>query len=1165
MNTQIRGNRMAEFASILCGVLSFTLAAATLTGDTSVTTLDPTGYSAESAVTLTYTSDSDVSYAGVISGPITFVKKGMGKLTLSSKWTHTGGTMIETGCIAAPDSSYYCGSGAVVTLAGGGVAQTAAGTWARALLVKPGCEGCIDIATGLSVSLNFSTYLTFSNATLRLTGPGTLYGTTTPVAAKCEGGTIVVESGSFQHGDNLLGYAYQQPRGFSVEFHEGTATLVEGTRQMVLPANTVMRGAAIYARGMIGVMSASVTDFIAKDTVVLGERVTVEPSASPSYITNTLAVALAGGTAQTAFFVKSGATLVVSSPLVMGRKGNGSPGIRRSGQGFTKYGAGELVLNGPVDVDGTITVAEGTLTLSRRTYASMAARLDVLRGATVRLDDGTLVASTLVRTAPDPLLEQAEIWFDATRINAEDGATVPFVPNLGTCGGTFHEFVLPEGSACQKAALPPTYSVSSLNGHPALVFNGSQALNLNTYTNNGLGLTVFIVYKWNSYSDTAGLGNGGSPFHLSYLDPANHGSYDGGTSNHGLWLYHEKIANGYPACYRSEVGSQRYTLNWSGMLGGDLSDRLIPVVVSHRRRDALNQGYVFYGAGVNDAYHTGTSGYSASHDIQNVCLGGRLIYDGSPFYYWGSSKINRMFLGQIGEFIVFSRGLSDAERTYIHTYLRRKWLGATDAMPSLPALEVAAATATNLVVDVPASARATLAVDGSAADDASGLLVKNGAGTLAYASVAAPVDAVETAAGTLEMSDAGASSLAAIWIDPSDASTVTTSDADGTLRVTAIRNKGSAGGKFTRNPYSRDGCQAPCPPYNTTGINGLATIGFDRYSALATAAYTNRNFETRQIFIYGVFRRNEFADSNGKGKGGAPFSMTCRNEDTYDVLTDGTILLQDDEAAKFSLHSLDPAHGNWRIALTPFADGTPFIAVVRHFSPYVAFLTWDPTTATCNMVREQNDTFDPLSVDWVQLGGRIAEGGAAYMSAVMTDGRIDGGNRMWCGDVGEFLVFDRQLSPSDENLLAKYLAKKWFNSGDGSAVPPAFLTGRPSAPSFRSGTALTMADGTVLASAAGPVALGSLSFGGDATLVRAGGADMKFADVTGALTFGGSASLSYSLWPTNTVQLFTYGSLTGPSAWTLNAGRQARRYDVMTDAGGIFLRYKPIGTTIYMR
>ena len=110
-----------------------------------------------------------------------------------------------------------------------------------------------------------------------------------------------------------------------------------------------------------------------------------------------------------------------------------------------------------------------------------------------------------------------------------------------------------------------------------------------------------------------------------------------------------------------------------------------------------------------------------------------------------------------------------------------------------------------------------------------------------------------------------------------------------------------------------------------------------------------------------------------------------------------------------------------------------------------------------------------------------------------------------------------------------------------------------------------MADGTVLASAAGPVALGSLSFGGDATLVRAGGADMKFADVTGALTFGGSASLSYSLWPTNTVQLFTYGSLTGPSAWTLNAGRQARRYDVMTDAGGIFLRYKPIGTTIYMR
>ena len=73
------------------------------------------------------------------------------------------------------------------------------------------------------------------------------------------------------------------------------------------------------------------------------------------------------------------------------------------------------------------------------------------------------------------------------------------------------------------------------------------------------------------------------------------------------------------------------------------------------------------------------------------------------------------------------------------------------------------------------------------------------------------------------------------------------------------------------------------------------------------------------------------------------------------------------------------------------------------------------------------------------------------------------------------------------------------------------------------------------------------------------------ADVTGALSFGGSASLSYSIWPTNTVQLFTYGSLTGPSAWTLNAGRQARHYDIEMGTSEVLLRYKPIGTGIFLR
>ena len=57
------------------GMFALSLDAVTLTEDTAVTALDPGGYSASSAVRLTYTSDSDVAYAGVVSGPITFVRR----------------------------------------------------------------------------------------------------------------------------------------------------------------------------------------------------------------------------------------------------------------------------------------------------------------------------------------------------------------------------------------------------------------------------------------------------------------------------------------------------------------------------------------------------------------------------------------------------------------------------------------------------------------------------------------------------------------------------------------------------------------------------------------------------------------------------------------------------------------------------------------------------------------------------------------------------------------------------------------------------------------------------------------------------------------------------------------------------------------------------------
>ena len=78
-----------------------------------------------------------------------------------------------------------------------------------------------------------------------------------------------------------------------------------------------------------------------------------------------------------------------------------------------------------------------------------------------------------------------------------------------------------------------------------------------------------------------------------------------------------------------------------------------------------------------------------------------------------------------------------------------------------------------------------------------------------------------------------------------------------------------------------------------------------------------------------------------------------------------------------------------------------------------------------------------------------------------------------------------------------------------------------------------MGAGTTLASSGPTVELAALTFGAGATVARRGGDALKIADVTGALTFGGSATLETSILPEDSAQLFTYGSLVPVTDWTL--------------------------------
>jgi len=996
--------------------------------------------------------------------------------------------------------------------------------------------------------LSFSDKITLAGGTLRLTGSGTVFGYNRPPSISyIKGGTIKVENGNFITGSELLSVKQVPPYDWTVEVCDGTTMYTDGIgRYLALPANTILAGGVVKHNTFRERYGNDITQHATTFAgLTLTGRITVKPTATPSRIDD-YHVALAPVGSETVFDVLDGATLEIYSRLTPGLTAHNYMSIRQD-QGFVKTGKGELVIKGPVEAKGVVTVEEGTLTFSRRAYLGLQAKLDVWPGAVVKLEDGTMIASSSVAESQmDPLLATADIWMDATRIHVSDGVPVPTVRNMGRCGGTFQKFTIGEAGYIPGV---PTYVNSGINGKPALNFDGSQALNLHSYTNTGNQMTVIIVYKPMVNAIC-------SPFAMTDIIPE---STLGDASLEGGITYSPQ--GNSMAYLRAETVTKRYDLNWISKFASQAEAELAPIILSHRRSSAGGHaGRAVYGAGASDVVGGSSAGYTANLAIRNVGLATRLFVNGAAMR---TSSYNRQLNGRIGEFIVFSRYLSDAELLYVECYLRRKWFGATDTLPSNVTLPSAV---TNLVLDVPASASATYAVTGTAATvAATAKAVKTGGGTLAYASDDADFAQLDVADGALSIAPATASSLAAIWIDPSDSSTLTLEDDNGTTRVAAIRNKGSAGGAFTKVPYAFEdtGFKALAPEYVASGINSHAVMAFNWHSGLSTEAYTNRNFETRNCYVYGIFKRTDYDDSvNDKGKASGPFCFTKRSPTAYDYEAGSGFYWREGYSYYMYVELLGSTSQTAGFSSSATTGDAYLFSLQQNGANYLMTQRMPENGAIkiCQTDFRTLTATDPLDVDYVMLGGRVYRKGAAYTSAA-----VDGVSRMWHGQIGEFLVFDRQLTQSDEAELVKYLEKKWFDVGSGSTTPPAFLTGVSAAPSFRSGVAVAMADGTTLKNAAAPVSLGSLSFEGDAVLEHTGGEAMKFADVAGALSFGGSASLSTSLWPTNTVQLFTYGSLVGPSAWTLNAGRQIRHYDIEMGPGEVLLRYKPIGTAIYMR
>ena len=298
---------------------------------------------------------------------------------------------------------------------------------------------------------------------------------------------------------------------------------------------------------------------------------------------------------------------------------------------------------------GLTKIGNGTLTLTTSTgYAGAT----LISGGTVKLG----VTSGMAPAAP-AVFATAAVNLDATTILGSP-ANVSSLTNLGTAGGTFAN----TGTGATLGTTAPGYSASGLNGHATLVFNGLAGPNVlasSSYTNTGNGITIFVVE-----SQTAvGTGYNGE---LSLIQAGSASDYN---------------ITGNMCLDNGATDTQIRAVAYNNL----------PLTVA---RPSLGTPLI-YGVSLNTTAGTGaadlvtattttnsgdlTALSTAAFNINTTGLGARVatggVFTAVPF------------TGNIGQVLIFSTALTDAQRASVEAYLSSKWMAPS--LPSATPLQIA--------------------------------------------------------------------------------------------------------------------------------------------------------------------------------------------------------------------------------------------------------------------------------------------------------------------------------------------------------------------------------------------------------------------------------------------------------------------------------------------
>ncbi len=1065
----------------------------------------------ETLATLTVDcNDGEAVFSGTVSGNIVLVKTGSGTQTFAGSNTHTGGTRVEGGILAVNNAAALGANDAPLALCGGGLLakeSLTVDTDSHAVTCGPGLA-IWRAPVGKTLSLSGAKFTVRANTELTYDGGGQInlgvwmaydLGNLPSSALTVGEGTTLRCQNALVLGGDIPKWNFARTR-----LLEGSTVYAYGRSHL---CNLEMTGAelrlwkddelAAAALGTLKVLPSETPSKIVGKSFCLGDVYTSSTGGN-DIISRVDAVDVADG-----------ATLEVNAAL----------SSRIPGHGLTKTGAGTLRLLASSPLDGTCDVQGGVLTLARDVSLSPDLSLVCTGGARIRLEDGALLAADVESECA--ILRSADVWLDATRIDAEAGASVSHIANCGVAGGAFAAQTV--GGVTDIA---PTLAADGINGLPALAFDGTQSLHLD-YTNKTEHFSLFAVYKWDAWEATDGKGLWSGPFAFGAVQSA----WAEDSNLPGAVAYYAKDGPrrlfGY-ANYANAAGAVVQTYIAADARNG-AADDYAPLLHEHE----VNGGETSMALGW-DATDVEARDSTKSADVSSVADFSRKIETmvlGSRMMNSGAAYRNRMLNGKIGELLVFSRALTDAEKKSIRAYLKKKWF--TTSSSAVSATDEAEAS---VAIEVPE--QATAFTSGTLAGTAA--VRKTGAGELVLG--ARTEAAVAVAEGTLALTATQMVSRADIWVDPSDAATVTF-EADG-VHVVGLANKGKAGGTFGRakSPATWK-YDVAYPTLSADGLNGHATLSFDGLSALCLEnAYVNNAEATHTLHVYAVLKRTAYVDELGKGLYGGAWSFYKGNVGANDDAQSGSFFMTEKSNGD-GLGGISMVQNgnvsNGSIVIKPANDPSltgKAVILVAHAAPASVYGTRleaasDPDAPTVVGSFSQT-SLAPFDIDRISLGAR-----GGNWDTVQVYGEGSDKNRSWQGEMGEFIAFTKPLSEAEERALVAYLRKKWLGVGDnGSSEPPAFLAGQAVAANLTPRATLSVGTGATLASSVPSCTLAALALADGARVVRtvpgaAAVSDYRLFDVTGDISLSGTILLNISPRPMGAAPFLGYGTLSGHALW----------------------------------